>query len=287
MEIRKLYTAYFSPTGTSRRTVEALARGFVAVRPIPCVELDLTHTEHPAARRLAADEAAVLAVPVYGGHIAPTARQRLETIQGSGTPAILVVVYGNRAFEKALAELDELARRQGFAPVAAAACIGEHSYSSAQWPIATGRPDQHDLAEVEAFGRHTAQRLTAQSELPAPLDVRRMVQPPSGFWPTLRFIRFVLGYRRQQKRQPKRYLPVTDTTLCTHCGRCAAQCPVGAIAPGDEEQTDATRCIRCCACVKGCPVGARHFDTPFAEALSHNFRRPKPNVFLPDERTSQ
>lgn len=280
MDIRNLYTAFFSPTGTTRRTVEAIARGFVAERSVPCIEWDRTHTTHPTARQLGPNEVIVLAAPVYGGHIAPTARQRLETIRGDGTPAVLVVVYGNRAFEKALVELSELACRQGFMPVGAAACIGEHSYSTEQWPIATGRPDATDLSEAEAFGRRLARHLaTAANPLEA-LDVRNMTQPPSGFGPMLRFIRFVLGYRRRQKRHPKIYLPQTDAARCIHCGRCAAQCPVEAIPRGNEELTDGSRCIRCCSCVKGCPVGARRFETPFSEALSRNFQRRKPNVYL-------
>ena len=76
------------------------------------------------------------------------------------------------------------------------------------------------------------------------------------------------------------YLPEGDAECCTHCGRCAAICPVGAIPRGDETRTDPARCIRCCACVKGCPVGARTFHTPFAAALARNFARRKEPVTL-------
>ena len=51
---------------------------------------------------------AVIVVPVYGGHVAPLAMERLENIRGLDTPTVLVVVYGNRAYEKAL-----MRRRQG------------------------------------------------------------------------------------------------------------------------------------------------------------------------------
>lgn len=90
---------------------------------------------------LPADTVAVIAAPVYGGHAAPTAVKRLETLRGEGTPAVVVAVYGNRAFEKAVAELAELAVRQGFVPVAAGAFVGEHSYSTPETPVAAGRPD--------------------------------------------------------------------------------------------------------------------------------------------------
>lgn len=115
---------------------------------------------------------------------------------------------------------------------------------------------------------------------PAAVDVRKLKAPATPLWPLLRFIRFVVGYRRRQKRHPVVYLPAGDETLCTRCGRCAAVCPTGAIRRGDELHTDPARCLRCCACVKGCPVGARTFDTPFAAALARNFSRRKEPVTL-------
>ena len=239
--------------------------------------IDLTHTAAQSAT-LPADTVAVIAAPVYGGHVAPTAVKRLETLRGAGTPAVIIAVYGNRAFEKAAAELAELASRQGFVPVAAAAFVGEHSYSTDAAPIAAGRPDAQDLAQAAAFGAAVRQKLAA--ETPAPIDAAKLKDLRTPLLPMLRFIRFVVSYRRRQKKNPVVYLPAGDAGRCTHCGRCAAICPTQAIARGDEVHTDPARCIRCCACVKGCPVGARTFETPFAAALARSFTRRKPPVML-------
>ena len=44
---------------------------------------------------------------------------------------------------------------------------------------------------------------------------------------------------------------------CISCGACAAQCPVEAIAEGDDKFViDANKCISCGACADGCPVEA-------------------------------
>ena len=239
--------------------------------------IDLTHAAAQSAT-LPADTVAVIAAPVYGGHVAPTAVKRLETLRGAGTPAVIIAVYGNRAFEKAAAELAELASRQGFVPVAAAAFVGEHSYSTDAAPIAAGRPDAQDLAQAAAFGAAVRQKLAA--ETPAPIDAAKLKDLHTPLLPMLRFIRFVVGYRRRQKKNPVVYLPAGDAGRCTHCGRCAAICPTQAIARGDEVHTAPARCIRCCACVKGCPVGARTFETPFAAALARSFTRRKPPVML-------
>ena len=279
---RSIRTVYFSPTGTSKRIAEAVGRGIASATAeetpasVPQA-LNLTHTAHPAVT-LPAETVTVIAVPVYGGHIAPPAAKRLDGIHGSGGPAVVIALYGNRAFEHAVTELAEWARRQGFLPVAAAAFVGEHSYSTPATPIAAGRPDAQDLAAAEAFGRAVRQKLDS-GDL-APIDASRLKEVRNPLWPTLRFIRFVLGYRRRQKRHPSVSLPEGDAGRCTHCGRCAAICPVQAIPRGDEVRTDPARCIRCCACVKGCPVGARTFHTPFAEALARNFSRRKEPVTL-------
>lgn len=158
-----------------------------------------------------------------------------------------------------------------------------HSSASIRTAPHSGRsprdvPTKKDIAEAEAFGEATGRKLASQGI--AAIDVARLKDVRTPLIPLLRFIRFVLAYRRRQKKHPVVLLPACDAQACVHCGRCAAQCPTGAIARGEEERTDPARCIRCCACVKGCPVGARHFETPFSEALSRNFARRKPPVTL-------
>lgn len=283
MKPETVCTVVFSPTGTSKKIAAAVARGIASragedpAKAAALKTVDLTHAAAQSAT-LPADTVAVIAAPVYGGHVAPTAVKRLETLRGAGTPAVIIAVYGNRAFEKAAAELAELASRQGFVPVAAAAFVGEHSYSTDAAPIAAGRPDAQDLAQAAAFGAAVRQKLAA--ETPAPIDAAKLKDLHTPLLPMLRFIRFVVGYRRRQKKNPVVYLPAGDAGRCTHCGRCAAICPTQAIARGDEVHTDPARCIRCCACVKGCPVGARTFETPFAAALARSFTRRKPPVML-------
>ena len=284
-------TVYFSPTGTSKKIAQAITRGIAApangstaftlpgsASRLASQTVDLTRVAEPPAVELPAETVTVIVAPVYGGRIAPTAVKRLAGIRGSGGPAIIVAVYGNRAFEHAVVELAGLASRQGFVPVAAAAFVGEHSYSTPATPIAAGRPDAQDLASAEAFGLEVRQKL--ESGDASPIDASQLKDRRAPSLSTLRFIRFVLGYRRQQKRNPVVYLPEGDDDRCSHCGRCTALCPVGAIPRGDETRTDPARCIRCCACVKGCPTGARTFHTPFAEALSRNFFRRKEPVTL-------
>ena len=156
MKPAKSWICYFSPTGTSRRVAEAVGRGLNCAQTVVC---DATHDAVSVAAERG--DAAVFAVPVYGGHAAPLALRRLDAVRGDGTPAVVVVLYGNRAYEHAACELADFVAARGFVPVAAAAFVGEHSYSTARWPIAAGRPDGDDCAEAEAFGRVVAAKLAA------------------------------------------------------------------------------------------------------------------------------
>lgn len=197
MKPETVCTVVFSPTGTSKKIAETVARSIASDAGTEAAALktiDLTHAAaHSAA--LSAGAVAVIAAPVYGGHVAPTAAKRLEKLRGSGTPAVVIAVYGNRAFEKAAAELAALAARQGFVPVAAAAFVGEHSYSTPETPVAAGRPDAQDLARAAEFGAAVRKKLAAGT--PAPVDAAKLKDAHTPLVPMLRFIRFVVGYRRR------------------------------------------------------------------------------------------
>lgn len=272
MTPKTVYTITFSPTSTSRKIATAIAE---AMRCDTRTPLDATYTSIQAIL-LPTQSVALFVVPVYGGHVAPEALRRLEKVRGDKTPAVVVVVYGNRAFGDAAIELARFVTERGFIPVAAAAFIGEHSYSTSQHPIAAQRPNADDLAQAAAFGGHISAKLTRGNL--TPVDAAKLRAPRTPLLSTLRFVTFVLGYRRHQKRNPVVVLPIADAGRCTHCSRCAAKCPVQAIARGNELETDPMRCIRCNACVKICPTEARSFATPFAAVLARNFARPKPPV---------
>ena len=55
----------------------------------------------------------VITVPVYGGKVAPLALERMKDVHASGAPAVLVAVYGNRAYEKHWWSWTHLHRTEG------------------------------------------------------------------------------------------------------------------------------------------------------------------------------
>jgi ferredoxin len=191
------------------------------------------------------DGLALFGAPVYGGRIPPLAAGRLRQVKGGHTPAVVVVVYGNRAYEDALLELRDLATDVGFAPIAGAAFVGEHSFSTEAMPVARGRPDRRDQLQAAEFGRmiwDKARGLHTLDEV-SPLYV------PGEF-----------PYREWE--QPRGVSPGTDGTLCTLCGACATVCPTAAVHIQDVVLTDTGACIWCCACVRACPTSARVMEHP-------------------------
>lgn len=280
MQPKTIHTIVFSPTGTSRRVADAIVRGFRRSDKDRITEIRSLDVTYAAAEQetFTTEDLVLFAVPVYGGHVAPVALERMKDLQGKGTPAVLLAVYGNRAFEKAVAELASFVTERGFVPVAAGAFVAEHSYSTPATSISAGRPDARDLSQAAVFGGRIRAKLLLEGT--APVDASKLRDVHTPLLPLLRFIRFVLSYRRRQKKHPVVLLPATDEKRCTHCGKCVTLCPVQAIAKGEEQHTDAARCIRCCACVKGCTFHARTFETPFGAALSRNFTHQKPPVTL-------
>lgn len=264
MRIHHAELICFSPTGTTRTVLEAVARGLGA----PCSSLDLTLPAVPA--QGAAEGLALIGVPVYAGRVPALAAERLRAhVKGAGRPAVLVAVYGNRAFEDALLELRDLAVELGFVPVAAAAFVGEHSFSTRECPVAQGRPDGKDLEQAHLFGREVRALLNGVASLPGlpPLEV-------PGNHP----------YR--DGVQAAAISPETDAAACVLCGECARSCPSGAIIlRNDAVETDASLCLRCCACTRVCPTGARVMLHPrileFGRILATQYaERREPEFFL-------
>ena len=142
MTVNEAHLIYFSPTHTSKQVAEAIVHG-TGIKNILPVNVTLQTTGEAV---IPASALAIIVVPVYGGRVAPLAMERLQNIRGLDTPTVLVVVYGNRAYEKALMELDAFALPHGLKVIAGATFIGEHSYSTDEHPIAAGRPNDSDLA---------------------------------------------------------------------------------------------------------------------------------------------
>ena len=157
MKIESVKLVYFSPTGTTKNVVQGIAGG---IHPGTVEELDITR---PGTRiqplRTSENELLIVGVPVYIGRIPALAGDWLHALKADNTPAVCVVVYGNRVYDDALLELNDILAQRGCKPIAGAAFIGEHSFTTAETPTAVGRPDPGDLEYAEVFGQKITEKL--------------------------------------------------------------------------------------------------------------------------------
>ena len=267
-----LRTIYFSATGTSKKVALAISQSIATEFVVEDITFQsLQNTTY------ATNDLLCVAVPVYGGGVTPVALKRLEAIRGNNTPAVVVVVYGNRNFERAAVQMSDFLAERGFITIAVAAFVGEHSYSTEQYPIAVGRPAEGDINDAKHFGQLVKEKLATGIES---VDVSALQCPDSGEENVKAFVEFVKGYQAEQAKNPIKLLPITDEDRCVMCGVCVDVCPMEAIDRENVSVVDSTLCIKCCACVKECPKEAKTLNSPFAPMLSKYFSQSKPNVWL-------
>ncbi|NMA25000.1 MAG: 4Fe-4S binding protein, partial [Clostridiales bacterium] len=183
-------------------------------------------------------------------------------------------VYGNRDYDDALIELRDILEEGGLYTVAAAAFIGEHSFSDS---LAGGRPDAADLKTAGGFALDVARKVSGiaePSEL-APVPVNGTPKPYRGYYQP-----------RDRRGNPINILKVKPLTkdTCTNCLLCAKICPMGSIS-FDNVREYTGICIKCGACVKQCPAGAKYYDDEgylyHRRELEEGFkRRAEPALFL-------
>lgn len=238
MKLENTTLIYFSPTSTTRIVMEEIAKG---IGKETSITLDITS---PEVRNQPAPEfknnMVIIGAPVYAGRVAKDAVDYFKTINGSGSLAILVVLYGNREFEDALLELKNIVVDQGFIPFAAGAFIGEHSFSNNEFLIAANRPDDDDLKKAFLFGKQIAGLL---NDIESVTDIIP-VQVPGNF-----------PYREGMGNKAFSFINVTED--CDNCGICVVACPKNAIDESNAYSTIDENCIFCCACIKACPPQAR------------------------------
>lgn len=224
----------FSPTGGTKQVADIITKAW----GMSVDEIDLTNAETDyAAISLKKDDIAIIAVPSYGGRVPLLAAQRISKICGNQMRCVIVCVYGNRAYEDTLIELNDIAEKSGFKVIAAVAAIAEHSIMH---QYAAGRPDAKDQQELQDFAEKILEKVNSSAvEISTP-------QIP--------------GNHPYKKAGGVGLVPKADNT-CTGCGLCAENCPAQAISKENLKATDSKKCISCMRCVIKCPASARKVNS--------------------------
>jgi len=213
----------FSPTGGTEKVAHIISRRWsdhTETIDLSDPKTDFTKCE------IKNEDMVLVAMPSFGGRAPAIAIQRLKQINGNGANCTLVCVYGNRAYEDTLVEMDDAAKLCGFRVIAAIAAVAEHSIIS---KYATNRPDAADEAQLTDLAGRILQKGGDTASIP--------------------------GNRPYKKAGGGGLVPKA-TKDCVKCGLCAGQCPVQAIDP-ETFEADSKKCISCMRCVKQCPHDAR------------------------------
>ena len=250
MERKKVWAVYFSATDTTKKTVLTIADEAARLLGAEREDYDFTL---PGMREngfaAGKDDLVIFGTPVYAGRVPNVLLKYLATIQGNGALAVPVVLFGNRNFDDGLIELRDILENTGFHTVAAAAFVGEHSFSKT---LAAGRPDADDMKEALAFAGKVAEKVKGlpEGEAPAPVEVDGVPHPYRGYY---------------QPRDRKgvsidiRKIKSLVSDACDDCKICADVCPMGSISHENVREYTGI-CIICGACIKKCPKQARYYE---------------------------
>lgn len=243
----------FSPTGGTEKVADIIASSMGKVgKTIDLTKRYLPHTS------LSPDDTVIIAVPSYSGRVPALAVERLKYVSGNDAKAILVVVYGNRAYEDTLVELEDVTKGQGFKIVAAISAVAKHSIAST---IAVCRPDEKDQKLLNEFGIKIAEKLAKGIDAAPAIPGNR-------------------PFRKEGNG------PVPETSgNCNLCETCARECPSGAISMDNPKIVDSNICIGCMRCVEICPENAKSLSPIVFQQISQMLEklcatRKEPELFV-------
>lgn len=225
-----IYVIYFSPTKGTEKIAKWIANEFGAYQ-----EIDLSSKDTKLSFTFHKEDTCIIAVPSYGGRVPAIALERMSCFEGNQAKAVLVVSYGNRAYEDTFKELQDYLVEKDFHCIAGIAAVSEHSIMP---QFATGRANELDQRQLIGFAKQIMDKINCLQE-------NEHLKLP-GNYP-------YRGYH-EVPLKPK------ANKQCSQCGLCASLCPIGAIPESDPTITNHDICITCMRCVSICPKQARRVN---------------------------
>lgn len=236
-----IYSIYFSPTGGTKKVMDILAGEWQDVREIDLTRADMDYSEY----HLQKEDVCLIGVPSYGGRVPQVIIERLRKMQNDGAAAVMVVVYGNRAYDDTFLELKHVLRERHFKVKAGIAAVAEHSIMH---QYGKGRPDTHDVEELKKFAQDIQSAWENLQEAAVP------------------------GNQPYREYNGVPFKPKAGKG-CSGCGTCEKLCPVQAIPAENPSEVDEEKCISCMRCISVCPKQVRKINPIMLLAASQKLKK--------------
>ena len=269
-----VHLIYFSPNGTTRRTVQRIAQRFAEYKVVE-------HNLHsPASRqqklKFEAEDLVIFGMP-SAGVLYGRVHEIFHCLIGANTPMVGVVLYGNGYYGVALKQMRKMAEERGFRVAAMGAFIGQHALNAA---IGTARPDDRDMKVIDDFANKIYTKVVTEGDLKLHRlpDVGRARAFPYNLVVAARKL-CATEYKLPAFMKSKIY-----NEKCSECGTCARNCPAGAIDL-ERRSFKLSRCIGCNSCVNHCPKAAIEPTSVVMKMIAKDFGRAaagrmEPEIFI-------
>ncbi|MGB5822663.1 MAG: EFR1 family ferrodoxin [Proteocatella sp.] len=244
----RVNTLYFSATGTTKKVVQHIAEqiSLNLNKEISVNHYDFTLPEFRQNPPVySSEDIVVIGVPVYAGRVPNVLLNFLSQLNGHGALAVGIVLYGNRNYDDALIELQNIVSEKSFTLIGAGAFIGEHSFSKI---LAKDSPNPSDMLIAQFFAKSISSKIL-EGNIKHSVNVR-------GNSPLRPYYR-----PKDPNGNPvdiRKVVPKTNER-CNNCKICVSVCPMGSIKEADVTIVSGV-CIKCGACIKKCPQDAKYYD---------------------------
>ncbi len=205
----------FSPTGQSKACALAVANATKQ----EFVEFDVTHFIQRRKPLALADTTLIVAYPVYGGRVPVLFAEYLaKSVTCTNCKAVAIATFGNRAFEDALVEMEDILFAKGVPLIGAASLGCQHSYTD---KVGSKRPDIEDFQLLDRLAVYLSGKTGT-------------ISPPGN-----------RPYKMDMPVADPPYMPKPKVEGWIIPDQLYALCPTGALA-----KRDPALCIHCCACIQ-------------------------------------
>lgn len=262
-----IWVVYFSPSGTTRKVAEIIAKEAEREqKPVNLHNLaDPKLAVDQIYRGLSTGDILFLGSPTYAHHPVPAVTEFIGGLPESlDARAAAFVTYGGVTSGTALYDMANTLKTKGFGILGGIKVLAVHSLLwHVDTPVGAGHPDEDDERKIGEFVRRVLEKAKEPDTNPLPLEA--------------------LDYQSESLKKEaeqsslellKAMMPPLEvnTEICTQCGVCQDSCPAENIqmSPFPEFRD---RCILCYNCIRLCePDAVTSPVLPILEAEIHKRR---------------